>query len=60
MVPLCRTLDEVRAAGLADGANDQPLTQDQADFAARSSPRETGTGQPEPEWLRAVLAVQPA
>ena len=30
----CRTLDEVRDAGRADGANDPPLTQDQADLIA--------------------------
>jgi hypothetical protein len=30
----CRTLDEVIAAATADAADDQPLTQEQADLAA--------------------------
>jgi len=29
-----RTLDEVRAAGRADGAADPPITRDQADYLA--------------------------
>jgi hypothetical protein len=31
---VCRTLDEVRAAALADAASDPPLTQDAADLVA--------------------------
>ena len=31
---ICRTLDEVRAAALADAQDDPPLTQDQADLVA--------------------------
>ena len=31
---ICRTLDEVRAAALADAAGDGPLSQDQADLVA--------------------------
>ena len=30
----CRTVEEVRAAALADAAHDEPLTQDQADLVA--------------------------
>lgn len=31
---ICRTVDEVRAAALADAQNDPPLTQAQADLVA--------------------------
>lgn len=31
---VCRTLDEVKAAGRADGAADPPLSQDTADLVA--------------------------
>jgi hypothetical protein len=31
---VCRTIDEVLAAADADGANDPPLSQAQADFVA--------------------------
>lgn len=42
MSPLCRTVDEVRAAARRDGADDPPLTQAQADLVAAilaSSPK---------------------
>jgi hypothetical protein len=41
----CRTLDEVIAAAKADAADDQPLTQEQADLAAALlAPHQDTTG----------------
>lgn len=49
----CRTIAEVIAAGLADGANDPPLTQDQADLIAVIL---AGTGRPDPVASPAATA----
>jgi hypothetical protein len=54
---ICRTVEEVTAAGLREGAAAPPLTQEQVNYiAALLAPYLDSTGRIDPERCRAVAA----